>query len=307
MQILRSWWGMVLLAVIVACSGFLFYTLTVEESVDAVCTLIYEGKEEEAKAKIDTIKDIDAIGSNKETMLMAACRVGNINIIEYLVNKNANANKCPPGALTPLELYCEYGYEAGAKGAELLCDNGANPKEYSFKEPLFLMAEKFQWMTKEQRNKATEVAVELIKNGASLYDDETTILHLCAEADMYILFYNIVRSNEGTWLMDSKDNRGMTPYEVAAKHGSVNVQRAFKQRIDEIYIAQGMQPPDVLASNGLGPDGFLDIDSFLNQYLQPDSPSTPGMDNPSTPNDDFNWNDNGIIYLPEGETWPEEE
>ena len=67
MQILRSWWGMVLLAVIVACSGFLFYTLTVEESVDAVCTLIYEGKEEEAKAKIDTIKDIDAIGSNKET------------------------------------------------------------------------------------------------------------------------------------------------------------------------------------------------------------------------------------------------
>ena len=51
MQILRSWWGMVLLAVIVACSGFLFYTLTVEESVDAVCTLIYEGKEEEAKAK----------------------------------------------------------------------------------------------------------------------------------------------------------------------------------------------------------------------------------------------------------------
>ena len=66
MQILRSWWGMVLLAVIVACSGFLFYTLTVEESVDAVCTLIYEGKEEEAKAKIDTIKDIDAIGSNKD-------------------------------------------------------------------------------------------------------------------------------------------------------------------------------------------------------------------------------------------------
>ena len=189
----------------------------------------------------------------------------------------------------------------------MLCDNGANPKEYSFKEPLFLMAEKFQWMTKEQRNKATEVAVELIKNGASLYDDETTILHLCAEADMYILFYNIVRSNEGTWLMDSKDNRGMTPYEVAAKHGSVNVQRAFKQRIDEIYIAQGMQPPDVLASNGLGPDGFLDIDSFLNQYLQPDSPSTPGVDNPSTPNDDFNWNDNGVIYLPEGETWPEEE
>ena len=46
MQILRSWWGMVLLAVIVACSGFLFYTLTVEESVDAVCTLIYEGKED---------------------------------------------------------------------------------------------------------------------------------------------------------------------------------------------------------------------------------------------------------------------
>lgn len=304
MQILRSWWGMFLLTIIVACSGFLFYTLTVEENVDLACELIYEGKEEEAKAQIDLIKNINVLGSKKETVLMAACKTGNVNIIEYVLEKKADPTKHPDGGLTPLEIYCEYGYEGGGKGVALLCKSGANPKEYSIQEPLFLMANHFQWMTNEQKDKATEVAVELIKNGASLYNDDTTILHLTAQADMYVLFYNIVRSNEGTWLMDARDSSNKTPYEVASKHGAVNVQRAFKQRIDEIYIAQGLTPPDVLASNGLGPDGYLDIDSFLNQYLQPDSTTQNSNTNETLP-DGTDWG-NGIIYLPEGETWPEE-
>ena len=317
MQILRSWWGIVLLTIIVLCSAFLFYTLTVEEIVDDVCSMIYEDADiEEIKTQIDRIQDIDVIGSNKETALMAACRVGNTVIIEYLMEKDADPNQHPDGALTPLELYCEYGYEGGAKGVELLCANGASPKKYTLKEPLFLMAGQFKWMDTTQKTKATEVAVELIKHGAPLYNNETTILHLTAQADMYVLFYNIIRSTEGTWLMDSKDSSGLTPYEVASKNGAVNVQRAFKTRIDELYIAQGLQPPDVLQSNGMPPDEFFDIDSFLNQYLPSDSNTTnqntqnTDVSNQDTPTNDSwmegaDW-DNGIIYLPEGETVPEE-
>jgi ankyrin repeat protein len=210
------------------CSITLLFIDHNETIVTLGCEAIAQEDNELAKQYIDRAINIDGVGNNKQTMLMTACDVGNSEMIIYLLNSGADANKTMPGHPTPLELFCQNGYNAGKRTLEILIRNGAKQKEYTIKPALFHLADNFYWMNDEQKKEATEEAILLLQNGAPLEYDGTSLLHIAAKSDMSDLFYTIVHTSQGLQLLTKQDTDGMTPWQVAVKNGSIDVQRVIR-------------------------------------------------------------------------------
>ena len=199
-----------------------------QDSVDRACVAIESFDNEAMIANADKVWDVDSVGLRKETMLMAACRVGNVHAIEYLISRGADVNYTVKGALTPLELFCRDGYESGESGLLLLLNSGLKQSVFSEKPAVFMLAENFYWMNADQKKLATEQVIIMLKAGAPMGYQNTSLLHLAAKGDMYDLFYTISHTTQGLSMMTMEDGDGLTPWEVASKYGAVKVQKVIR-------------------------------------------------------------------------------
>jgi ankyrin repeat protein len=228
------------------CAIILLFVSYQTSIIDDACAAIRSGDVEQAKIHAEKALDINAIGSDDSTMLMTACQSGNYDMIRYLLSKGADVNHSPKGSLTPIELFCIYGYESGEASLQLLLDANVKQHNYTIKPAVFYLAENFYWMTDEQKKIATEEAILMLQYGAPLSHENTSILHLAAKSDMEDLFYTVVHTTEGLSLLRIKDYDGNTPWDVAVKSGAIKVQRVIRNLENEYREEQGGGNEDIL-------------------------------------------------------------
>ena len=221
--------SVVFFALIAAFFSLLFLLITHQEKlVDEACLAIKGGDQETAIEYIDKIWNINSVGRQHETVLMAACEVGSSEMIQYIINLGADVNKTSRGYMTPLELFCEYGYEAGCDTLSLILEAGVKQSNFTISPAVFYLADDFCWMTEEQKELAAKETILLLQNGAPFGYQKTSLIHLTAKADMDDLFYTLVHTKEGLNLMTMEDENGDTPWDIAIKNGSISVLRVIR-------------------------------------------------------------------------------
>ena len=232
------------LVIMLICSIALFFIADHEDKVAMANQAITSGDNESAKQQIDDLWYIDGIDTNHYTVLMTACASGNVEIIEYIVGLGADVNYAPAGMPTPLELYCQSGYSGGHKILNVLFDAGLKQSKYTFKPALFVLADNFFWLQDDQKPIVTEVAIRLLQKGAPMGYENTTLLHEAAKADMDDLFYTIVHTNEGLYMLNTKNQDGDTPWNVAVKNGATGVQKVIRALEKEYEDAKNPDKED---------------------------------------------------------------
>ena len=214
-----------------------------------------QSKSEKASAAIETGNNAEAIiaidgmwnksipDKNGRTPIITACKEGNAEILEYLINSGIDVTNTKYDSYSeqrPLEAFCSSGWKNNPKVLQILLDAGADPNDYRYKPALFILAEQAYWkltITEKQKDEIENMCLELIKAGAELQYENETILHLAAKADMTELFDALIHSKEGIELINTKNQDELTPWETAAKYGAVEVQQViqlFEQELNEI-------------------------------------------------------------------------
>jgi ankyrin repeat protein len=247
-----------------------------EEHIDYACDAIENFDQEAMVLHVDQVLNVDGIGTRNETMLMVACKVGNADAIEYLISRGADPNYTVRGALTPLELFCRSGYEGGEEALLLLLNSGLKQSNYSERPAIFVLAENFYWMNKDQKKVATEEAIIMLKAGAPMGYADTSLLHLAAKSDMYDLFYTISHTTQGLSMMTMEDGDGNTPWEVAIKYGATNVQKMIREMEREWQEEEDKKKPTE-PTNPTTPETTLPPNTDTEDYIE----------NPQVPTEDF--------------------
>ena len=247
-QFNKGFYVAIVLAMI--CSIALLLICWQEDIVEEACIAISEGRDDEAVELIDDLWSLNTVNSNKETVLMAACKAGNSTIIYHLIELRADLNYSPPGKMSPVELFCRYGYKQGYEPIISLLQSGAKQSRYELQPGLYHLAEQFYWMEKGEKKIATELAIVLLQYGAPMGYNDSTILHYAAKGNMSDLFYTVVHTTEGLHLLTIKDNEGKTPWDVAVSSGAVAVQRVIRNLEEEYREESGEGTSDPLAPIG---------------------------------------------------------
>lgn len=250
----------------------LLLILVQQEHIDDACSAIERFDQDALVSCAEEVWDIDGYGTRKETMLMTACRVGNTDAVEFLLKEGADPNATVPGKLTPLELFCNNGYEAGEDLLLLLLENGVRQSIYSVKPAIFYLAENFYWMDKNQKAIATEESIWLLQYGAPLGYEDTSLLHLTAKSDMDDLFYTIVHTREGLTMINMENGEGYTPWDVALKNGSIGVQRVIRNLEKEYQDSQEETRPSEPSEETEPPLGSID-NPYPDGYFDETEPS----------------------------------
>ena len=250
----------------------LLFIVTQTETTDRLCEAIESGNNEIAMQLSTELVNIDWIGSDNFTPLGKACAVGNKEMIVFLINSNADVNYAPDNQLTPLELFCHSGYMAGEDALNKMLKAWVKQSNYTNKPAIFYLAEQYQDMTNEEKAVATEITILLLKKGAPLGYENTTLLHMAAKGDMDDLFYTVSHSTQGLNLLTKEDQDGNTPWEVAVKCGSTKVQKVIRDLESEL----SGKPSDPLDSivPGLDVDNDILGGSNHDEYTEPTTEPT---------------------------------
>ena len=190
---------------------------------------IKEGNSSEVLSAMENLYNIDAEGPDHETVLSAACEKGDKQAIAKAISLGANPNKKYGYLLTPLELFCSYGYDGGPDALKELLSAGVDLKTYTNKPAIMILAEKTYDMNEEQKSKAVSEINLLVRSGAKLSYEKETVLHYAARSNLSNLVYTLIRTPEGISLINSVDADGNTPYQVSVKYGAVAVQRVIRE------------------------------------------------------------------------------
>lgn len=169
-----------------------------------------------------------------DTLLMRACRQGRGDVVVELLEMGANPNYHPRGTLTPLELYCKYGYRGGSYGLYKLLQAGASPNIYTEEPPLHALAMEFKWMEKEIKEEVSKEIKLLLQAGATMKWSDTTIVHCVAKYNFSDVLYDLIRTEEGIQYLMEKDSSGYYPYDLAVRNGAVKSQRVIRELDDEL-------------------------------------------------------------------------
>lgn len=220
-----------LLVMVLALTSFAW--LDQKDHLESAYAAIQSGDNDLAKLHISKLRDLNKPSKNKATLLMAACEYGNNEIINNLLKLGADVNFTVEGELTPLELFCSRGYESGSATLSMLLNAGAKQSQYKEMPPILHLANKFESMTEEQLTVATEEVVLLLKNGAPLQYEKTTILHLAAQNNMAEFFDMLVHTKQGLPLLAVKDADGLTPWNVAVRYSAIDVQKVIRALEEE--------------------------------------------------------------------------
>ena len=278
------------LVFVILLSASLLIIISQEELIDEACAEIENNNNSAAIEYIDNIFIINMCGLSGENVLMTACRTGNLEMFKYVVQKGANVNYNFNGKHTPLELFCNSGYEAGPEMLKAMLSAGCHQSKFSVKPAIFYLADNYYWMNDKQKEIATEETLLLLQYGAPLGYGDTSILHLAAKGDMDDLFYTVIHTRLGLSMINMKDGDGNTPWQVAVKNGAVGVQRVIRDLEREAQQAaeEERRQEELLngeydgAENDTGDafsdDAFTEVDTY---YVPIDNYNTsePNYDN----------------------------
>lgn len=172
------------------------------------------GDVETVKLFLNAGMDPNIKGENGRTPLHAAANFGKKDITEMLIAHKADVNARNDKGTTPLFLAVYNGHK---DLIELLISKGAkvNINANDGVSPLMMAVDRGDW----------KVAELLINNGSEVNEkklDGSTILHLaCSRLDCS---FDIVRLlvAKGT-LVDSKNNKGKTPVDIAQSAGNKKI------------------------------------------------------------------------------------
>lgn len=260
--------------ILVASATTLLYLNDQETLIDKACFAIDSHDLELAANYMEKVKFINLYGDRRETLLMSACKNGNKECILYLLNRGANPNRTVSARLTPLELYCEYGYEAGDALLSLLLECGADQSKYSEQPALYQLANQFHWMNDEQKEIAAKEAVILLEYGAPLEYDGSTILHYAARGNMADLFNILIHTQQGLSLINVKNNDGLTAWNVAVENGAVGVQRVIRNLEAELKQKAEEQAQEELQAQ-IEQEQALETEEIVESTAEPTTEPTP--------------------------------
>ena len=221
---------------------------------DNLCKAIENGNTKEALELAEKINDSDVPRAKSpflmsilsqgeydtESPLIVACKEGNLEVMEYLLENGADSNYSPYGSMYPLEAYCECGYGAGVEGVELLLEYGAEP-DYAITQltPLFSMSTSLIYCDAngETYNTMLEMIDCLISNGAEVktYDNDTTVMHSAALQPKRDYFDILWKYPECRALINHKTNDGETPLMYLARKSNLDMFKMFIEYGANIY------------------------------------------------------------------------
>ena len=237
---------------------FISQRIMLQNTIDA----IKEGDNETVLSLIDKLANVDTEGKGHETILSVACEYGNRQVIHLALDRGADPNKQYGYLLTPIELFCAYGYDAGPEPLQALISAGADVNKYINKPAIIVLAEKSYWMDDTQKATASQEINLLFKSGAALTYGRETVLHYAAKSNMSNLVYSLIRTEQGIALINMLDTDGNTPYQVSVKYGAVAVQRVIRSYEEEI---RKMMEDAEREENGEDP--YLTEEEILNQLM----------------------------------------
>lgn len=215
-------------------SLFLLILIGQEKTFANIKNKIETNQYAENEFEMSNLYSINMKDRTGKSLLYVACENGNELAIENLLKNNANVEN-ENSKMTLLEVYCVKNYKnCNPKIINMLIQAGENPNTYKTKPPLFLLAQNFKWLSKEEKKNAENTAIALIEAGASILYQNQSILHEAAKANMVELFSKVFYSKEGMSYMNMKNEENKTPWELAVKYGSIDVQRIIR-KFDEEY------------------------------------------------------------------------
>ena len=241
------------------------------------------GNVEEAIDWATQLDSMETLDDNNETLLMVACEKGSADMIDWALVNGADPNYAPRGAMSPIELYCSFGFRAGTKPLARLIKAGANVKQYVYTPPIFRLAEKLLYMTPEERDIAFQEMLLLYHAGDKIAYNGTTLFHYVAQFDNAELAEALLMTAAGVKQLLEKDPNGQTPYDLALANGSADVQRLlrkFEEGLLEQLEQEGIEAPEEtepVKDNKAELDAL--IDSLAEQSANNQSTTPPQEDN----------------------------
>ena len=238
---------------------------------------IQAGDIELAKEWAEQLDSLEQHNRSRETVLMIACEMGAAEMVEWAIAHDADPNYAPRGAMSPLELFCSFGFRAGAPTLNRLLRAGAKVNNYLLTPPIFCLGTKLIWMTPEEREIAFDEMLLLYKNGDKMQYNGVTLFHYAARYDYEPLAYELLCSVAGAKQLAAEDPDGYTPYELALQNGSSSIQRLVRRFEEGLLAEQEIKEPEATKPE----DNLAELDALINSLQeqgaqkQETSPSEP--------------------------------
>ena len=241
-KLYKTLYGILIVLPVLALLTIFGYTQSQITIAQNATEAIQAGDVDLAKEWASQLDSMEQHNRNRETVLMVACESGVAEMVEWAIAHDADPNYAPRGAMTPLELYCSFGFRAGAPTLNRLLRAGARVNNYLLTPPIFCLGTKLIWMTAEEREIAFDEMLLLYKSGDKMQYNGVTLFHYAARYDNEPLAYELLCSVAGAKQLAMEDPDGYTPYELALQNGSSAIQRLVR-RFEEGLLAEQESTP----------------------------------------------------------------
>uniref|UniRef100_A0A8C7MXB4 Ankyrin repeat domain 52 n=1 Tax=Oncorhynchus kisutch TaxID=8019 RepID=A0A8C7MXB4_ONCKI len=230
--------------------GLANYTLLVQA--------IFSRNAEEVKFLLHKNEEVNALDQERRTPLHAAACLGDVHIMDLLINSGASVNAKDQGWLTPLHRAAASRNEK-AVGLLLKQDAEVNLRDKFWQTPLHVAA----------ANRATRCAEALIPKLSSLNvadrSGRTALHHAAHSGHVEIVKLLVSRSADAM----CRDKRGYTPLHAAAASGQIEVVKYLLRLGSEVRYHITSPNPTIISSCCV-------ISTFSLSLRQIDEPNTFG-------------------------------
>ena len=201
-----------------------------------LCDLIYQGNTKEAIEKINRTKNVNcytaplwsrrfynAVETDIDLPLVAACEMGNYEVVKALLNKGADPNMYLESGWSPIEVLFVRNHKNRIDIAKELIAHGVDVDGYgSHESALFVELQRLlhsQNLSEDDLAIITESISLLIEEGASLADSRSnSIMHYLAASGDVVLLERLAVAHAN--LINQANTKGETPLMWAASHNS---------------------------------------------------------------------------------------
>lgn len=158
-----------------------------------------------------------------ETPLIVACKEGNYQVVQALLEEGAEPNKYFEKGFSPIEAVFAGNHSNEIEMIKLLVSYGADVTKYGGNtSPLFHAASKMIYTKDKNRSEQfAECVIYLLKYDTELVDGKgNSVLHYAAAANNILLVGHLIETEEH--LLNHKADNGQTPLIWATKKNSLD-------------------------------------------------------------------------------------
>ncbi|XP_071099325.1 ankyrin repeat and KH domain-containing protein 1-like [Haliotis cracherodii] len=169
--------------------------------------------------------DVNAVNMDGDSALLAACRGGNVRIVNLLLKHGAKVDACDINKNTPLHLACERGF---TNVVRMLMSHHADPNALNAKEetPLLLAS----------RTGYVRIAQDLLENGAQTNvadaDNYTPLLFACQTGDSALVEILLKFKAD----IEVVDACGKTPLNLACGEGHFQIVKKLLKYSQKVNV-----------------------------------------------------------------------